>query len=361
VIPQTILVGIAGLVLIAAALWDAFETVVLPRRVAGRLRIAGVFYRLTWGLYSRCSRFVHDTAREGFLSFYGPLSILLLVAVWALVLILGFACLNWASGSQVSTPGGPPDFGTDVYFSGTTFFTLGLGDILPIASVSRVLTVAEGGTGFAFLALVIGYVPIIYQMFARRETNVSLLDQRAGSPPSATEFIRRNVHNGDASDLERLLREWEVWVADLLESHLSYPPLAFFRSQHENQSWVGSLAVIMDVCAYVLACGSSRATRQAAFTFAVSRHAAGDLSNVFRVTPHAPHIDRVTPECDSRGLRAISGGSGRIFAHGFATLGPSTRRHRQLGNHRIGFPVARSAPGARVTFQSLARVSFHAQ
>jgi hypothetical protein len=291
----TLLALAAGLVLIGIALFDAFETIVLPRRVSRRLRLAGIFYRATWQPYSSFARkkLTNGARRETFLSFYGPSSLLLLVGLWAIILILGFAALHWAAGSALSGTGNQPDVGTDVYFSGTTFFTLGLGDVTPSSGPARFLTVVECGVGFAFLALLIGYLPIVYQMFARRETNVSLLDQRAGSPPSAAELIRRNVEAGDVSELIRLLHEWEVWTSDLLESHLSYPTLAFFRSQHENQSWVGALALILDVSAYVLACGRTRAVRQAAFTFAIGRHAVGDLANVFDLRPRSSPVDRL--------------------------------------------------------------------
>jgi hypothetical protein len=295
----TVVAIVVGLALVGAGLWDAFETVVLPRRVSRRVRIANAFYRLTWRPYAGFASRVGDDRREAYLSFYGPLSMILLVAVWAVVLVVGFAFLQWAAG-----PDGQGDFGVDLYFSGTSFFTLGLGDVVPHTSVARALTVVEAGTGFAFLALVIGYLPIVYQMFARRETNVSLLDQRAGSPPSAAELLRRNVENGDVTSMIQLLHDWEIWVADLLESHLSYPTLAYFRSQHENQSWIAALAVILDVSAYLLACGAGRATRQAAFTFAVGRHAVGDLSNIFEVAPRAAATDRLSPE-DAHRLREI--------------------------------------------------------
>jgi hypothetical protein len=282
-----------GLILIAIALLDAFETIVLPRRVARRLRIARLFYTASWAPYSAIARKLRDEARrEAFLSFYGPSSLLLLVALWAVIVILGFATMQWGFGSVLNTPDNQRDFGTDLYFSGTTFFTLGLGDVVPGSGAARFLTVIEGGTGFAFLALLIGYLPIVYQLFARRETNVTLLDQRAGSPPSAAELIRRNVVDGDVSQLIEILRQWEEWVADLLESHLTYPTLAYFRSQHENQSWVGALALILDVSAYVLACGHTRAVRQAGFTFAVGRHAVGDLTNIFGLQIQ-PEIDRL--------------------------------------------------------------------
>ena len=293
---MTLLAAILGLVLIAVALLDAFETVVLPRRVSRRLRIAVFFYIATWRPYRGFARRMRDDARrEAFLSFYGPLSILLLVGVWAIILVLGFATLHWAMGSPLTAPDNQLDFWTDLYFSGTTFFTLGLGDVVPAAGISRVLTVVEGGTGFAFLALLIGYLPIVYQLFARRETNVTLLDQRAGSPPCAAELFRRNVKDGDATELIKLLHDWEILLADMLESHLTYPVLAYFRSQHENQSWVGALAATLDLSAFVLACGKTPAVRQAGFTFAVGRHTIGDLTNVFGSDPRPPPEERLDP------------------------------------------------------------------
>jgi hypothetical protein len=290
----TLLAGLFGFALIFAGLLDAFETIVLPRRVSRRLRLVRLFYSVTWLPYAALARRIKGEARrEAFLSFYGPSSLLALVGVWAIVVIVGFALLQWAGGSTVTSPDNQRDFGTDLYFSGTTFFTLGLGDVIPASNGSRFLTVAEGGTGFAFLALLIGYLPIVYQLFARRESSVSLLDQRAGSPPSAAEFVRRNVDHGDMTELIDLLRAWEVSVGDLLESHLTYPTLGFFRSQHENQSWVAALAVVLDVSAYVLACGRTKAVRQASFTFAVARHAVGDLTAVFDARPLALLSDRL--------------------------------------------------------------------
>src|SRR3977135_973588 len=131
--------------------------------------------------------------------------------------------------------------------SGTTFVTLGLGDVAPRSAVAKMLTAVEAGMGFAFLAVVIGYFPVIYQAFSRREVAISLLDARAGSPPSAPELLwrhradpgaasppgacvclwRRRADPGAAS-LPAVLRDWERWAADVLESPLSYPPLAYF-------------------------------------------------------------------------------------------------------------------------------------
>jgi hypothetical protein len=306
---MALLAGPLGLVLICVALCDAFETIVVPRRVSRRLRIARLFYWLTWKPYAYfASRITEGPRRETLLSFFGPLSILGLVCARAIILIIGFGLLQWTVGPVLYGSVRQRDFGVALYFSGTTFFTLGLGDVIPDYGTARVLTVGEAGTGFAFLALLIGYLPMVYQMFARRETSVSLLDQRAGSPPTAAEFVRRNIDNGDSSGVMSALLGLEFWIGDLLESHLSYPTLSYFRSQHENQSWVGALAVTLDVSAFILACRGNSAGRQAAFTFAVARHAATDLTNVLGIKPIPGGVDRLDEAAIHHLWQAATGG-----------------------------------------------------
>jgi hypothetical protein len=185
--------------------------------------------------------------------------------------------------------------------SGTTLFTLGIGDITPNSAIARVITVIEAGVGFGFLALVIGYLPVLYQGFSRREVNISLLDARAGSPPSAGELLVRHV--GDAAGLETLLRDWERWAAELMESHLSYPLLLYFRSQHEHQSWLGALTAVLDASALCMAGVEGAPVRQAKLTFAMARHAVVDLAQATSVAPEPPDPDRLPPE-DFQSLRA---------------------------------------------------------
>jgi Ion channel len=210
-------------------------------------------------------------------------------------LTLAFALIQHGTGSAVRVADETPGFGTALYFSGTTFFTLGLGDALPRTPLARLLTVIEGGMGFGFLAIVIGYFPVIYQAFSRREADISLLDARAGSPPSAAELLRRHRGPGGLSALEQLLRDWEHWAAELLESHLSYPLLAYFRSQHNNQSWLAALTVVLDTSALLMVGVQGACARQARLTFAMARHALVDLSQVFSTPPERNEEDRLPP------------------------------------------------------------------
>jgi hypothetical protein len=289
-------VAIAGLFIAFVVLWEAFETIILPRRVTRPVRLVRIFYRVTWTIWAAINRsFRLNKMREAHLSYYGPLSLLGLFATWAFMLILAFAMLHWAAGSAVNTPGEIPTFRTDLYLSGTTFFTLGLGDVTPRTTLARVITVAEGGTGFAFLGLMISYLPTLYGAFSQRELNISLLDARAGSPPTAAELLRRHAQFADNEVLTPYLRDWEIWAAQLMESHLSYPVLCYFRSQHDNQSWLAAFTAVLDVSALLIAYGEGTAKWQARLTFAIARHAVVDLAEVLRVPAAHPSVDRLPP------------------------------------------------------------------
>jgi Ion channel len=291
-----VLALLLGLAVVAAVLWDAFETVLLPRTVTRRLRLARIYFRATWHAWASVGRlFQSEGRRERFLAVYGPVSLIGLMTVWAIGLIVAFAVLHWSAGSALVTPSGAAHFADDLYMSGTTFVTLGLGDVHPVGSVPRLLTVAEAGMGFAFLAIVIAYFPVLYQSFSRREIQLTLLDAWAGSPPAGAEVLRRLAAAGALDALDPFLKDWEYWCSDLLETHISYPVVAFFRSQHQRQSWVSALAAILDLSALVEAGVDNLPTWQAHATFAIARHTAVDLSQVLRVRPD-PTTDRLPPD-----------------------------------------------------------------
>ncbi len=288
------LAGVLSGALIVVILWDAFETIILPRRVTRRIRLTSGFYRLTWRPWSAIARRIaRPRRRETLLAYYGPISTVFLLTVWAAGMICGFAGLHWALETRLLPAGMVADFGTYLYMSGTDYFTLGLGDVTAAPGFGRVLTVCEAGLGFGFLAIVIGYFPVLYQAFSRREVNIVLLDARAGSPSSALELLRHYSETGALERFEGALRDAEQWTAELLESHISYPVLSYFRSQHDNQSWLGATTTVLDACALVMAGIDGVARRQAQLTFAMARHAVVDISQILRRRPRAPEPDRL--------------------------------------------------------------------
>jgi len=238
------------------------------------------------------------------LGFYGPLSLLVLVGVWAVGLVLSFGLMQYGAGSAVVATGGPPGF-SDGHLSQRH-------DLLhsrpwrrhSALRLGSRLVVTEAGFGFGFLAAIIGYLPFIYGSFSQREVNISLLDSRAGTPPTAGELLRRHSYAHGQDALCVLLKDWELWCAELMESHLSYPVLAYFRSQHDNQSWIASLTAILDACALAIVGIEGACEKQAELTFAIARHAVVDLSQVFGTAPKPLPHDRL-PAQDLRQIRDI--------------------------------------------------------
>ncbi|MEA2553381.1 MAG: hypothetical protein QOJ65_1557 [Fimbriimonadaceae bacterium] len=292
---------IAGIVVIILVLWDSLETVILPRTVARRIGVSSFLNGFLKQFYVFVGRRVSGkkAARERLLGAFGPISLLILIVVWAWSLIVGLSLIQWGLDTPLSVGPHQP-LGVHLYASAVTFFTLGYGDVTATNSLGRIVDVFEAGIGFGFLALVIGYIPVLYGSFSSREATILLLDARAGSPPTAGELLSRYDAPGiDA--LEELLADMEKWCANLLESYLSYPVLALYRSQHERMSWLSALTMIMDACTLLrVTCDrtkpeQSRLVRQAELSYALARHVVIDLAYVLDIPPQDTKVDRLPP------------------------------------------------------------------
>ncbi len=293
---MSVLIVVLGLGLIGFVLHDGFEVMLLPRRVTRSFRLTRFFYVYGWRAWREVARRFSSGKRLGLLlSWFGPLSVILLLVLWATCLISCFATIHWALGTRMVLDGGRSLTAAECfYFSGVTFFTLGFGDIAPLGPVGRFLAVAEAGIGFAFLAAVIGYLPVFYSAFSTREVTISMLDARAGSPPTAATLLLRLAPSRDhRAILDRYFQEWEHWSAQLLESYLSFPLLSFYRSQHDNQSWLAAMTAILDASSLVIAGAKGVDPYQAQLAFAMSRHAIVDLCQVFRAPPSMDPTDRL--------------------------------------------------------------------
>jgi len=305
-------VAVVSVALIGAVLWDAFETVILPRSVVRRFRLARALVRGIWFPWRLIAARMRPARSERFLAFFGPLALLALIAIWAMFLVFGFAGLQWADGSRLSSLTPNTWFIDDLYMSGTTFTTLGIGDVHPVGRAARILTVVEAATGFAFLAIVVAYLPVLYQSFSRREAQLTVLDACAGSPPAAAEVLRRLATRSELPLLAGFLKDWEFWSSDVLESHISYPTVGFFRSQHQKQSWVSALACLLDLSALIEVGIDGIPTWQAHVTFAIARHTVVDLAQVFRVSIAAgedrlsdAEFDRMCDQLAAVGVRVL--------------------------------------------------------
>ncbi len=246
-----VLEGALGVLLIAATLLDVFQSVVTPRPVAGRLRISRYATRWLWGgcrwlaLRSRNPR-----SREALLGSFGPAIVLVYLFLWLLLLVLGYGLLMNALAEQVRPR--PADFATSLYFAGTALFTIGFGDYVGTTPVARVLSLAAGATGLGVMALVVTFLFSLYGAFQRREVAVVTLEAGAGAPPSGLALLETFAHAGIVEDLAGVFQRWQEASAEILDSHLAYPVLAYFRSSHDNDSWISSLGAVMDAATLVL-------------------------------------------------------------------------------------------------------------
>lgn len=279
---KEILAAIFGGILVATSLEEAFVTVLLPRPVRHRRLLVRYFFRITWAIWSRiASRFSVKTRREGFLGIYGPLAMVLLFTTWAIALIIGFGFLQWAA--QVGNPQDHHTLLADILISGDVFFTLGYETLQRHSTTCRLLTIFEAGTGFGFIALSVSYLPVLYLHFSERDRQLIQLGSRAGSPASAGSVLQRFAKESDMHKLNDWLRNWELWAAELIESHSSYPMLAFYRSQHENHSWLASLAVILDCCALVATGAEKADSLQLESTFVTARRVLVEITRALKV------------------------------------------------------------------------------
>ncbi len=307
-----LVVGLISLVALAFLLAEFFIVFLLPRRVRRDPAIARAILRTLWIPWRAGASLLRRDAADTMLGIFGPFGLVAILALLSCGTILAYAGLQWAVSTRL---GGthPADFGSDLYFSAGAFVSA-TNPMTPTGGAGKTLQIFEAANGLGFLAIAIGYLPALFQAFSRRETAVARLDPRAGSPPSPGRLLERAGERGGWSELDEYLIEWETWTAELMETHLSYPILGYFRSQHVNQNWLAALTTIVDASAYALAYGPRGSTEGAELTFRIGSHALGDLAYTLSTRrverdPEPRSRDRLPPE-DLAELRGRLEGSG---------------------------------------------------
>ena len=281
----------AGIVVLLWTLLDVFRTLVMPRAARGRLRLSRILFQPMWrpwrwvGLRRKTVQ-----TRERVLAAAAPFFFFVLLVGWVLLALLGYALILWSPAFVHGMGEGGGSFGNAMYASGTSLFTLGFGGVA--TGWTRAVVVAEGATGLGLFAVVIAYLPVLYQAFNRREVGVLLLDARAGSPPSGPELLHRMGSAGVASSLPELFAEWERWVADVLETHMSYPLLALFRSPHDDTSWVTSLGSVLDAATLIITSVEGEPNERAKLLHGTGVHAVEDLFYYLRLSERETLIQR---------------------------------------------------------------------
>lgn len=270
-----------GVILIVWVLNDVFTTVILPRPAPARYRPAGILTRLSWRIWRT---FAHASrtaqGREQRLGIFAPAIVMALLLLWIVLLIVGFGFGMHALSGSVRPP--LPDLGTAMYFAAISLLTIGYGDFVPVEPLARLTSMAAGVVGLGIVALTITYLFSLYANFQRRELQVVMLDARAGAPPSGITLLETCAAFDDENDeLEQIFEQWEHWAAEVLESHLAYPILMFFRSTHDHESWVSAIGAVLDASTLLLTTLESGPRGQAGATHGIGAHLVEDVGRFF--------------------------------------------------------------------------------
>ncbi len=297
--------GAIGLALVIWILNDVFQSVVVPRPTPG-IRPTTILTRLTWPMWRRFAELRGSSGdRERVLGQYAPLLLVALLGLWILGLIFGYGLVLLAMGQQVRPV--PTDVFEAAYFAGTSLLTIGFGDVVGLHPAARAVAILAGATGLGVVALSISFIFSLFASFQRREALVVTLDQRAGAPPSGVHLLETMAHEGMRDDLARLFAEWERWAGEVLDTHVAYPILAFFRSSHDNESWIGALGAVLDAATLVMTTVEDAPKGAARMLWAAGNHLVEDVARLFRL-PHNGDVGVERSEFeDARGRLAAAG------------------------------------------------------
>jgi nitrate reductase NapE component len=281
-----------GLLLVGVTLYDLFQSVVLPRPAVGRIRISPRITAMAWRAWRAVgTRFSPGSRREGLLAVFAPIAVIMMLAIWVAALVTGYGFVVYALRDQVSPP--VRDLPSAFYISGLSLFTLGFSDVVPVGPAERVLALVEAATGLGVVALVISLLFSLFNAFQRRESLVVTLDASAGAPPTGVNLLENCARYHMPDELTRTFNDWRHWTAEVLESHLAYPILVYFRSSHDNEAWVNSFGAVMDAALLTFTTLEHGGSGPARMMFKVGQHLVEDVSWYFSFPhPDGPGIER---------------------------------------------------------------------
>jgi len=268
-----------GIAIIGNVLYDVFQSIVVPRPTPARFRIARFFSILIWPRWRALGLRLKPERRDRWIGAYAPVIVASLLVAWVAGLILGYGLVLFALAPHVQPE--PKSLWTAMYFAGVSLLTIGYGDIVATGGLARLVVVLAGVTGLGVVALAISFIFSLYSTFQRREAQVLLLDARAGAPPSGVNLLETVKQLGLEHEPERIFIEWERWAAEVLDTHLAYPLLAFFRSSHDNESWVSALGAVLDAATLVMTTLDEGPKGEAKMLYSIGQHLVDDLSRYF--------------------------------------------------------------------------------
>lgn len=300
---------VLGILVIGFALNDVFQSVIVPRATGRRYRASFLIARVMWTLWPRLAWRLYPrdgSRREDLLAAYAPFMLISFIGVWIALLIFGFGLTLWGFRSGVTPTNA--SFGTILYFAGTSVLTIGFGDVVGRADLPRLISVLAGLSGLSFLSITTAYLFAIFGSFQQRERFVVTTAARAGTPPSGVNLLAIAGFSATSNDLSLLMIDAQHWAALVMESHLAYPVLAFFRSSHDEQSWIGTLGTLLDAATLMMTTIDEVHNGQARIFFNVGRHATHDLANYFRIGGDYHDVGIERSEFDSACVRLTAAG-----------------------------------------------------
>jgi ion channel len=278
---EQVLWFVVGLVIIAIVFYDLFQTVVLPRPAVGRVQLARNVVRPMWLMWrwisQRTSRLERSESR---LAAFAPVALLTLFFIWAVSLVVGYGLILDGLAGQIRPA--PQDLITSIYISASTLVPLAYGDFVPEGGAARLVIIAESATGVGLAALAITLLFSLYESFRAREELVVSLDAMAGAPPSGVQLLETAAKHGMRPELTSTFDEWRAWSAMVLESHLAYPLLVYFRSSHDNEAWINSFGAVMDAAILIISTANDESEGPARLMYKIGSHLVEDMNWVFR-------------------------------------------------------------------------------
>jgi hypothetical protein len=284
--------------LIAVALRDVFQGVIVPRAENATLRVSRYLMRGTWRLWPAIAyRFYPRDAqrREDFLGTFAPFHLVTLLVTWVVMLVIGWGLVFYGLRAELR----PPDlsFSSALYYAGSSLLTIGYGDIVATTTATHVLSLLAAASGLGTVAVVTSFLFSIFGAFQERERFVVTIGARAGVPPSGVGLLVVHAYTGLRADIAQVFRDGQSWTAMVMESHLAYPILMMFRSSHDYESWVGTLGSLMDAAALVISTldpetmVNAQSQGQARIMYELGRHLAADFARFFDFDAGAPRED----------------------------------------------------------------------
>jgi hypothetical protein len=270
-----------GALIVLITVYDVFQSVVMPRPAVGLVRLSFTLIRGGWRLWRKIAeRPKKLQMRESALAAFAPMMLVALLVYWGFSLILGFALVS--SGLHAGLQPQPDSFGTTLYYSTGQMLSFSVAGIEATGVATRVFAAVEAASGFGLFALVISLLFSLFSSFQRRETAVVALDALAGAPPSGVQLLETCAKDSMPEQLVATFDEWRLWTVDVIESHLSYPLLFYFRSSHDNEAWANSFGAVMDAATLVLTTVEGGPVGQARLMHKVGAHFIADMREHFR-------------------------------------------------------------------------------